>query len=190
MTRRAGLTHAAVVEAAAALVDTKGWDALSLADLATQLGIRTPSLYNHVAGLDGLRHDLALQGMRELSRRLGRATIGKANDDAVLALAQAYRTFVREHPGLYAATVRPSSDPDDTEMQTAQSELVTIVLAVVASYGLQDDDALHAVRGLRSLAHGFASLEQAGGFELPLNNDESFRRLIMTFAQGLRQLSL
>ena len=49
------------------------------------------------------------------------------------------------------------------------------------------EDGLHAVRGLRSVVHGFASLEVAGGFGLPLDLDESFRRLVEMFIGGLQQ---
>jgi hypothetical protein len=44
---------------------------------------------------------------------------------------------------------------------------------------------LHAVRGLRSLVHGFATLEVAGGFGMPLDIDESFRRLVELLISGL-----
>ena len=62
MPARAGLDSAAVVRAAADLADAKGIDALTLGEVAARLGVRTPSLYNHIAGLDGLRRDLALLG--------------------------------------------------------------------------------------------------------------------------------
>jgi hypothetical protein len=52
------------------------------------------------------------------------------------------------------------------------------VLAVLASYGLRGEDALHAARGLRSVAHGF-------GIHLDL--DESFDRLLRAFVAGLRK---
>ncbi len=45
---------------------------------------------------------------------------------------------------------------------------------------------LHAVRGLRSIVPGFVTLEGAGGFGLPLDLDESFRRLVAAFVKGLR----
>src|SRR2546428_295193 len=66
MSRRVGLDHATVVEAAAKLVDEEGLDQLSLGRLAERLGVRTPSLYNHVAGLPGLKHDLAIYCLRDL----------------------------------------------------------------------------------------------------------------------------
>jgi hypothetical protein len=42
-------------------------------------------------------------------------------------------------------------------------------------------------RGLRSVAHGFATLEVARGFGIPLDLDESFDRLLRAFVAGLRK---
>lgn len=178
-----------MVEAAASLADEEGLDGVTLAELASRLGIRTPSLYNHVAGLDGLRRELALLGLRELGRRLGRAAMGKTTDEATFEIARAYREFVNERPGLYAATVRSSrlSYPGDPDFEDAEREAFEAVLAVLASYGLRDEHALHAARGLRSVAHGFATLEVAGGFGIPLDLDESFDRLLRAFVAGLRK---
>ena len=188
MPPRVRLSREAVVEAAAELADEEGFEALSLSILASRLGIRTPSLYNHVAGLDGLRRELALLGIRELGRRLGRAAIGKTTDEAAFAMARAYREFVKERPGLYAATVRSSrlSYPDDPDFEAAEREAFEAVLAVLASYGVRGEDAVHAARGLRSVAHGFATLEVAGGFGIPIDLDESFDRLLRAFVAGLR----
>lgn len=183
---RRGLDRAAVVEAAAALADVEGLEQVTLAGLAERLAVRTPSLYNHLSGLNGLRRELALHGLRELRRRLERAAVGRAGDDALLALAHAYRDFAHEHPGVYAATLR-APDSDDAEWAAAGADLVGVVLAVLAGYGLTGDDALHAVRGLRSLLHGFVSLEGVEGFRLPLDQDESFRRLLTAFIDGLHR---
>lgn len=187
MPRRAGpgLDRKTVVQAAAELVDTIGGEQLTLALLASHLGIRTPSLYNHVAGLIGLRRDLAVLCTQELLSRLQWATIGKSGDKAIAALACAYRAFAKEHPGRYTCTLQ-SAEPTDRELQEAQHSVVELVLVVLRSYGLSGDDALHAVRGLRSMVHGFVSLELAGGFELPLDLGESFRRLTQIFIDGIR----
>src|SRR5215470_15101957 len=108
---RPGLDEATVLRAAAELVDAEGWDALSLAKLAEALGVRTPSLYNHVAGLDGVRRGLAVLGVGELRDRMAHAAIGRSGAEALLAIADAYRRFAKEHPGLYAAGLRaPAPD--------------------------------------------------------------------------------
>jgi AcrR family transcriptional regulator len=185
---RAGLSRAAVVEEAGALADEGGLENLSLVDLAERLGIRKPSLYNHVAGIGDLRRELALAGLRELGRSLSRATAGKAGEEGLFALAEAYRTFVKQRPGLYEATVRSYrlSDPDNAELGTAEEEALEPVLAVLASCGIRGrEEAIHVARGLRSVAHGFATLEEAGGFGMSVDQNESFRRLVSAYATGL-----
>jgi AcrR family transcriptional regulator len=52
---RVGLDSAAVVSAAAELIERRGFEALTLSALASELGVKPPSLYAHVGGLDDLR---------------------------------------------------------------------------------------------------------------------------------------
>lgn len=188
MSSRPGLDRAAVVQAAATLADTVGLEEVTLASLAAHLKIRTPSLYNHIEGLPGLRRELALLCLKELSQRLGRVVMGKSHDEAVLALCHAYRAFVKEHPGLYMA-IAGAPSADDTELQKASQELIDIIVSVLAGYGLQGDEAIHIVRGWRSLLHGFCTLEIAHGFGIPLELNESFDHLIHTFLLGVKQHS-
>ena len=61
-----------------------------------------------------------------------------------------------------------------------------MVRAVLAPYGLRGVAETHQIRAFRSLAHGFVSLELAGGFGLPVDIDESFRHLIALFIAALR----
>jgi hypothetical protein len=75
----------------------------------------------------------------------------------------------------------------DEEARRAGEELVELALAALAAYDLSTDEALHAVRGLRAIVHGFVALEAAGGFGLPLDVDESFRRLLDAFIGDLER---
>lgn len=191
MARRPGLDREAVVQAAVKLLDSEGVGSLTLGRLAERLGVQTPSLYNHVDGLPGLLRQLALRNARDIAACMGDAAMGRAGPEALLAVAQAYRGYIKQHPGLYMASLRASGTqtqdgaPVDVELAAAEERVVRIVLAALASFGLQGQDAIHAVRGLRSVVHGFASLEVAGGFGLPLDCDESFRRLIAMLVAGL-----
>jgi AcrR family transcriptional regulator len=186
MSRRAGLDQEAVVDAAAKLVDEEGIEQLSLGRLAERLGIRTPSLYNHVAGLPGLKHDLALYCLRDLLDRTTRATIGKSRAEAIVALADAYRSFARQTPGRYMLT-QQAPDPGDREVQSVAQQIVDVVRAILIPYRLSDEDAIHAIRGLRSIVQGFVSLEVLGGFGLPVDLDASFHWLIDVFVAVLDQ---
>src|SRR5689334_15946990 len=91
-----GLDQERVIEEAAALADSAGADAVTLAALAARLGVRSQSLYAHVDGLDGLRHDLAVLGQQALADRLGRAVMGRAGEEALRALCNAYARFAAE----------------------------------------------------------------------------------------------
>ncbi|NJN17658.1 MAG: TetR family transcriptional regulator [Oscillochloris sp.] len=186
MARSVGIDKAQVIAAAAELADSNGLEALTLAQVAAKLGIKLPSLYNHVDGLAGLRRALALLGLRELADLMSRAAIGKAEADALMAIAVAYRDYVKQHPGCYAAGVRAPA-ADDPELVAAGTRVVEIVAAVLAPYELSDDDVIHAIRALRAIVHGFATLETAGGFGIPLDQDVSFRRLMQIYIQGVRR---
>ncbi|MBO8172965.1 MAG: WHG domain-containing protein [Bacillaceae bacterium] len=187
MTPRTGLDLQTILEAAAKIADEQGMDNVTLAILSKKLGIRSPSLYNHVDGLNGLRQKLAEYGLTKLYDTLIKAVIGKSGDDAVFTLGEAYVHFARRHPGLYEATFH-APDPADTDLQQAGQEIVDLVVRVLEPFDLDQDSAVHAVRGLRSICHGFASLEQKGGFGIPLDVDTSFRMLLETFVAGLHEL--
>jgi AcrR family transcriptional regulator len=179
---RAGLDSEAVVTAAAKLADDDGLERLTLARLAAVLGIRTPSLYAHVAGLGDLRARLAARGARELAATLQVAAAGRSGGDALRAVAVAYRGHAHAHPGTYAAMQVPSDRPDH---QAAGREVVAVIVAVLRGYGLEGEDAIHAVRAVRSALHGFVALEREGGFQLPIALSESYDRLIALLDSGL-----
>ena len=161
-------------------------DSLTLARVAASVGIRAPSLYAHVDGLEDLRRRVGARGARELADALGRAAAGRAGSDALLAVAEAYRGFARAHPGRYAAGQRSSELSHNNEAVAASGAAVEVVLAVLRGYGIEGDDALHATRTIRAALHGFVLLEAVGGFALDLSVDESFARLVATLDRGLR----
>jgi len=189
MAKRVGIDRDAVVRAAAKIADAEGWDALTLARVAGKLRVRSPSLYNHVGGLEALRRELKLLVMRELNTALTRATIGKSRDDAVRALAAAYRAFVKRHPGTYSATMvaAPKNDP---AVEAAAGQIVETLLSVLSGYGLDRREGIHAIRAMRSAVHGFAALEIAGGFGIPLDVDKSFDWLVSSLLKGLSSSAL
>jgi AcrR family transcriptional regulator len=182
---RAGLSPAAVVAAAADLADENGLDAVTLAAVAGAVGVRTPSLYNHVGGLDDVRRGVALTALREIGDALRDAAVGRAGDDALTAMAHAYRSYAREHPGRYAATQRAPA-ADDAELSAAGARAVDVLLAILRGYGMDGDDAIHAARAVRSALHGFVALETGGGFGISVDLDESFDRMVAALARGLR----
>jgi AcrR family transcriptional regulator len=189
MATRTRLTKLAVVQAASEMLNEDGTGDLSLNRLAEKLQIRTPSLYNHVDGLPGLQRELAVMNARQLADRLSAAAIGKSGAELFGTVAEAFRGYVKEYPGLYISTLRSSGKQEirDENLIREEERALKVGLAVMASLGLHGEDAIHAVRAFRSSVHGFATLEVAGGFGLPEDCDESFRRLVNALLAGLQR---
>lgn len=183
---RAGLGPAAVTCAGADLADESGLDHLSMGLLAERLGVRTPSLYKHVDNIADLTHRIGVLAMGELADAIGDAIQGRAGSDALVAAAHAMRRFVNEHPGRYAAgnAARPTG-PDDPLIPAARRVLDALA-AALRGYELDPKDQVHALRMLRSMLHGFATLEESGGFMIDTNVDDSFAWVISLMDKGLR----
>ncbi|WP_410810888.1 TetR/AcrR family transcriptional regulator [Micromonospora sp. 067-2] len=183
---RSRLTPASVTEAGADLVDEIGFDHLSMGLLAERLGVRTPSLYRHVASQADLAHRIAVLAMTELGDAIRDATQGRAGSDALAAGAQAMRVYVREHPGRYAAgNAAHPTGPDDPLTPAAERVLVSWA-AMLRGYRLDAGQEIHALRMLRSILHGFSTLEAAGGFQIDTDIDDSFTWMIDFIDHGLQ----
>jgi len=184
MSPRPGLDRRAIVGEAARLANERGLANVTFANLAQRLGVRAPSLYNHVESVDVLHYELTVAGLSALAEALARAAIGRNGAGGIAAIGEAYRSFAKEHPGLYAATLR-SVDPSDARLQSIASGMLETMRAVLAPFGLDERTMTDAVRALRSLVHGFASLEAAGGFGMPRSVDESFAWALDAYVASL-----
>jgi AcrR family transcriptional regulator len=176
MARKAKVSVVSIIEVAKEIVRESGEQALSLGAVAARLGVKVPSLYNHVNGLVGLRRALAMDGIAEMRK----AMAGKE----LFAMAKAYVQFARENPGLYACMFIPQEWQDEAFHQEA-GKTVDVVVQALKPYTLGSTDAIHVVRGLRSLLHGFSSLEAMGGFGMPVLPDESLTRMIEIYLDGI-----
>jgi AcrR family transcriptional regulator len=175
MATKAGITLDQVVGTAEAIADRDGFAALSLAAVARDLGIRSPSLYFHVDGLPGLLRALMIRGAQVMTTRFQQAVGAGSGSDVVRELAIAYRRFAADHPGLYAALQERAPRPgEDDELYLALSAPVVVVADVLAALGVPGDRSDHLVRGLRAMLHGFVDIESRGGFGRPTDVDESF----------------
>ncbi len=185
MMKRRRLDRAQVVAAATELADAHGLEALTLAALAKKLEIRIPSLYNHIDGLAGLRREIGLKALGDLENLLTRAAAGRQGAEALQAVAEAYYGYAKANPGGYLAAQRPA-DSSDAEMAAAGTRVVDLLHDVMRPFGLSDRERIHAVRGFRSLVHGFVSLNAAGGFGLPVDVGRSLRQTLNWYLNGLR----
>ncbi|MET0406523.1 MAG: WHG domain-containing protein [Cystobacter sp.] len=178
-----------MVAGAAALADEVGLENVTMGLLAERLGVRAPSLYKHIDGQADLNRRIAALALTGLGDALRDALQGRAGRDALSAAAQTLRAFALEHPGRYSATLRVDMGGADEPLAAAGARVLESLAAVLAGYPIAPTDSIHALRMLRSLFHGFAVIEAAGGFQMKTDVDDSFEWLIDFLDRGLRQLS-
>ena len=151
---RVGLTRERILEAAVALVDAEGLDALSMRRLGKELGVEAMSLYNHVpnkaALLDGL-----------VDHVVSRVPIDPRHDnwaDQIRMMARSYRTVCKEHPHIVPLlSMRPFTG-------LKQLEPIDYAFGCLREAGFTDEEALHAFRILASFATGYMLAETGGSF--------------------------
>ncbi|CAL9281677.1 TetR/AcrR family transcriptional regulator [Streptomyces griseoincarnatus] len=162
MAPRVGLTTERLTQAGATLADEVGFDQVTVSELARRFDVKVASLYSHVKNSHDLKTRIALLALEELADRAADALAGRAGKDALVALANVYRDYAREHPGRYAAA-QFRLDPE-TAAASAGVRHAKMTRALLRGYHLDEPDQTHAVRLLGSVFHGYVSIEMGGGF--------------------------
>ena len=182
--RSAKLSRDVIVNAALSFLDREGWDALTINALATHLGTKGPSLYNHVHSLDDLRRTVRMHVIDDILQMLNAVGQGRTRDDAVMAMASAYRSYAHHHPGRYSAFTRTPLGGDDPEFTAASHAAAAPVIEVLASYGMDGDDAFYAALEFWAALHGFVLLEMTGVMD-EVDTDAVFSDMVLRLATGM-----
>ncbi len=182
-----GLTKELIIEAAVALIEEKGLVNFSLRNLASSLGVQVSSLYNHIEGQNDLLAETGFCAVNMLTECEENAIQGKAKDEALFALADAYRLFAKEHTELYRI-IMGAHTLNIPVLEKASETIVQPILRVITDYGIAGDMQIHYQRMLRSVMHGFFAHENVGGFSLSsVNRDESYKIAISCVAAQMRE---
>ena len=184
--KKRNLTGDAVLAAAIEMAEKQGLETLSIRELAEKLGVKPPSLYNHINGLDDARRQLAHVALEKLEAALRDTALGYARTDALRKIAHAYRRFAQRHPELYKAFIACSSF-DDAGIAEAKQAVIRTFYQVFEPYQLDHATKIHFARCFRSALHGFVSLESAGFFKNSVAVEKSFEILIETSIAPLVQ---
>jgi AcrR family transcriptional regulator len=184
--KKRNLTGDAVLAAIVETAEKQGFEALSIRDLAEKLGVKPPSLYNYISGLDDTRRQLARFALEKLEAALRDTALGYTCADALRKIARAYRRFAQSRPELYKAFIACPSF-DDAGIGEAKQAVAGTFYQVLEPYRLDHEAKIHFTRCFRSALHGFVSLESAGFFKNDLDVEKSFETLIKTSLAPLVQ---
>lgn len=174
-----------ILQAAEKLSNKKGLLSLDLKDIAAELNIKSPSLYNHVAGINDLYEKLALSALTELSSALTKSAVGREKRDALEAVAQAYFHFAISHSGLYEAIENPRLT-ETAEISQAKEALLVLLRQLLWKYEMSEQQEIHVIRILRSFLHGFVSLQIGHLYKMNADINESFMIGLTALLSGLQ----
>lgn len=175
----------AITAAARAILEEDGLEAVSMQAVADRVGVRAPSLYKHVRDRDALIRTVAEAVTTDLAAALRVTEPSGDPGDALRAIAHRYRTFVRANPagyGLLFTRLGPAALPDEATLAALGEPIVALTMRLVG-----DADALPAARTFVAWAHGFTSLEQAGGFRMGGDIDAAYASGIELILRGISE---
>ena len=162
-----------IVAAARELLELEGPDALSMRRIAERLGIRAPSIYKHLPDKQALENALISMGFEEAAAVFEAAL---QEDDALGAIALAYRSFAKEHPHLYRLM---------TERPLQREQLAPGAEARAAAPLLQVAGNPDAARAVWAFAHGMTILELNGRFPPDADVDAAWDYGLNAFRYGI-----
>lgn len=164
----------AIVDAARALLEEDGLDAVTMQRVADRVGVRGPSLYKHVTDRAALIRTVADSVVADLGRVLHESMRTGDPAEDLRAVTVAYREFVHARPhgyGLLFAGLPGDLQPDPAALADLGRPMVDAARRLVDD----DDEALAIARTIVAWAHGFLSMELAGAFRLGGDLDAAYR---------------
>jgi len=181
-----GLTREIIVAEAVAYIEENGQPVVSLHEVARRLGIKTPSLYNHIKNTKELQYEIFQYAIDKFVSNQLSATKDKKKDEAVKAFAEAYHSFAIANKGLYQLIMSMPSENDDQGKEMAVPLLDTVV-SILSDYNLMEEAIAHWQRVFRAILHGFISQEYLGYFyyysDIDLNKSRNIA--VQCFLDGL-----
>lgn len=167
------------------MVEAEGTESLSLGRLAAKLGIKAPSLYNHIQNKAALIRAVNEMTQHRLFTSLNDVIQQENTEAQLLAIAIAYREFALAHPTIYMlafSTIEAEARPDPDEQENAALTLQVIVARLVKDEAY----ALPFLRGFWALVHGFVMLEINQQFRRDGSIDDAYIQSVKAFIEGIK----
>lgn len=162
---------------------------LTLAQVASLLKIKPPSLYNHFSGLEDIKNQIALIALDEFSENLESSLRQEDGQEKLSAFMIAYREFALSKPFLFEAAQFGIQTKNKDVLRKAHS-IAQMTEKALDTYRIPKAKQGHALRVIRSLLNGFIQIEQNKGFQRSESPDQSFQELIEFAITGLSAMRM
>jgi TetR/AcrR family tetracycline transcriptional repressor len=139
----AGITVAAITDAALAVIRANSVDGLTMRAVAEHLNVRAPSLYHHVRNKADLLDLVAGNAFNQFTGD-NAAYESLQSIDEWIALTRAgsleLRAFYAEHPGL-AALIQAKATPNRDQLDGSRAELIRAQIEALVRLGVPEPQA-------------------------------------------------
>ncbi len=183
------LSRDKIIENAFSLIDEKGLHEFSLRKLAAHLNVQVSSLYNHINNEQDLLIEVAKLAADMYTRYVAEAVKDLPLEESTVKAGDAFVKFLREHRSLYELLLdeRWVGDP---EFDDALEVFVQPIYFILNQYGVTDKENMdHLLVAMRTVTHGFATLEAKGVFDkLDVNPMDSYHMLIKLVIDAMKNM--
>jgi AcrR family transcriptional regulator len=162
-----------LIAAAHELLETEGYESLTMRRLADAVGIRAPSIYKHLDGKTAVALGLVEDGLFGTGDALHRAVEDPGPDGPIPSLLACYRSVAGEHPNLYRLTTSSEFPRDSLLAGLEDWAGEPFYLATGEPYLAQ---------ALWAFAHGTTVLELDGRFAIGSDLDQTWHAGARAFA--------
>lgn len=160
------ITRDTVIQAASDIADEDGLNKVSLKVVAEKLHIKTPSLYNHIEGIDDLLREVAHNGMKKMNDQMTKAAVGNAGDEAIKSISVEYFKSIMAHPGVYEI-IQWAHWHGNSETEVIYNEYKALMMKLILTCNFKTHNTDEILSLLMSILHGYSSLELGKSFKYP-----------------------
>jgi AcrR family transcriptional regulator len=173
-----------IIETARMLIERDGVEHLSLGNVASELGIKAPSLYRHIESKSALLQAVIEHTYLSLFSAYDEALENAGEDPAeqLLKLVLAQYSFAHANPNTYMLAYAAQNPELRAEPQMLLERAVTIQKIIVQISG--EEKSLPALRGLLAITHGYIMLELNGQFQRGGDLSLTFEEIVKAYLQG------
>jgi AcrR family transcriptional regulator len=134
------------------LLEEEGIDALSMRNIASRLGIRAASLYEHFADKRAVENAIIAAGLYHQGDFIVEQLDADPSQPVIPTIFAAFREFARQHPQLYKLIMSRDLDRDAPDVQASE---------LWAGHRLREEVGEHREVSLAfwAFAHGVVDLE-------------------------------
>lgn len=183
--------EAALLQAAADILESEGPDALSVRRIAAAAGVAPMGVYNHFESKSGIIEALFIQGFERLSEALQAVADVQDPYEALREGGRRYRALALEHPMVYQLMFLravPGFEPSDHAFEIAGDAFANLAAAVqraMAAGVIAEGVPSETAQLIWSSIHGWVSLELMGMTGFVEDQEAGFDRVCSTMLDGL-----